>query len=97
MNDNELKQLIAKMLPGRAKLHPLHFRHDDGAVRRVRDTELLHLCSLVEDAACDSETSSTVYFWALLEVVNPKGHHDKAPRATWQQRVTALAKVKGLI
>ena len=96
--DNQLKAALAKMLPEQIKLrqftddiaeygyiywknknqHPLQ--------SEVRDTELLHLCWLVEEAMPYSR--EWVDYTNILAA--------DAISATWQQRIIALAKVKGI-
>ena len=86
--DEQLKQALAKMLPDQISFR--QFKDDNAEFgylywkdknqhpiqSEVRDTELLHLCWLVEKELPPS--SECDYF------------------DTWQQRVVALAKVKGI-
>ena len=89
--DKQLKQALAKMLPtmvymninGGSMYHKL-----DGKPQLVLDTELLHLCNRVELNLSWSEFS-----------VFRKGLTNQLIRiesASWQQRVVALAEVKGI-
>jgi hypothetical protein len=99
--DTELKQLLAKMLPETVKydtfMSPPTLRWNHSVM--VRDTELLHLCSLVEAGLTEDQWST--YSIALNQIAcriscgNLKtcGY---TIAATWQQRVTALAAVKGV-
>ena len=106
--DDQLKKALTKMLPEqiflretqnealdyycyllwRGKSNP----HD----MEVRDTEMLHLCWLVEDKLTEKE----YYFYAdvvcdlSLEIVKKRRWFWLA--MTWQQRVEGLAKVKGI-
>ena len=103
--DTQLKQALAKMLSEKITSHtrygsPIYIwqgsaEHPDDA-QEVLDTELLYLCWLVERALTtneqrrdymDSLTTDTQELHQMLwDYTN----------ATWQQRVTALCKVKGI-
>jgi hypothetical protein len=101
--DTQLKQALAKMLPELCIVDEsfspkdceprlrwlycsdLHYGRND---LTVLDTELLHLCWLVEDALNKKEQA--IYLGWLY---SPNIHYY---HATWQQRVGALAKVKGV-
>ena len=101
MNDTELKQLLAKMLPDKTEWisdrRGLWHKDSRGCyISNVLDTELLHLASLVEAGLTREQQCE---YMALLEkrmmsvtiqITWPDCH------ATWQQRVTALASVKGV-
>ena len=103
--DTQLKRTLAKMLPkllcfsGDDILY--HCQHKDGVYNgyspEVLDTELLHLCWLVEKDLTNGETADYEKFlFALVD-----GYLSALPtkqiwNATWQQRVIALAKVKGI-
>lgn len=107
--NTQLKQTLAKMLPetvcmGDTELvflYPSPYRHD-GLSYRVIDTELLHLCWLVEEIL---NLEQQFYYAALLWNTLYK-QSDSLPtsaratylttHATWQQRTIALAKVKGI-
>jgi len=107
MNDDQLKQLLAKMLP-----ETVHFSHsgelclsrgwrDSYLFVRVLDTQLLHLCSLVEERLTDSEyiTFAHTLNEAWMRDVKPPTNRIalcRSASATWQQRTTALALVKGV-
>jgi hypothetical protein len=82
MNDNELKQLLAKMLPDKLgiKYGGLVWYPDTQSENDVIDTELLHLCQLIERNHLTADEHQA--FAKLVKV-----------SATWQQRVTALAKL----
>ena len=106
MNDSELKQLLAKMLP-----LPLTYYHATAALyhwddkravlRPVLDSELLHLCGLIEAGLDVFESGNYInalgrrcadeYYGSEQTVgaVNPIF-------ATWQQRTGELAKIKGI-
>ena len=103
-NDDKLKQALAKMLP--TKIYTRRslsgWRHYwDGDNAEVQDTELLHLCWLAEsDLGPDlkKKYASDLFDLALaaragLDELDGWYLHI---HATWQQRVTALAKVKGI-
>ena len=96
MNDTNLKTLLAKMLPETVRLGTL--LTDDlfwigkrGGRILLLDTELLHLCDLIEQTLTDVETM-------LYEdaIANEHSGGFARVRYTWQQRVTALAAVKGI-
>ena len=99
--DAQLKQALAKMLP------ETDYWWDDedeclyastkSASRRVLNTELLHLCWLVEETMNCISGGKTRYEIELTNLCN-KGEHNKyhTIHATWQQRTIALAKVKGI-
>ena len=102
--DTQLKQALAKMLPDN-----YYFDRDGelcegtriaGNMRaffgKVKDTELLHLCWLVEETLNGSDLNG---LWALYRIelgnAGATGIFTKI-HATWQQRVVALCKVKGI-
>jgi hypothetical protein len=87
--DEQLKAALAKMLPDK-----INFGHNSKALfwstgKTVLDTELLHLCHLVED---DFNSKQQDDYGKELYKLIPYGK--MLFSATWQQRVTALAKVK---
>ena len=102
--DDQLKKALAKMLPEqiflretqnealdyycyllwRGKSNP----HD----MEVRDTEIVHLCWLVEDKLTEKE----YYFYADVICDLSLAIVTKFLAMPWQQRVVALAKVKGI-
>jgi hypothetical protein len=94
--DTQLKQALAKMLPEKcymtdnkllawneARLFPL-LQPQDLHGRIVLDTELLHLCWLVND------TLSLHDWYEVCEIL------EGLIWSSWQQRVKALANVKGI-
>ena len=99
--DDQLKKTLAKMLPqcffenGELYIFDADFAGLDGH-RQVCDTELLHLCWLLEENLTEKE----YYFYAdvvcdlSLEIVTKRRWFWLA--MPWQQRVEALAKVKGV-
>lgn len=97
--DAQLKQALAKMLPEVLCFHNGAYEdflqwHSD---KRVLDTELLHLCRVVEQALdFGMNTGSDGYRYAghLYNSVVPQ--NEQPFRASWQQRVIALAQVKGV-
>ena len=103
-NDNELRALLAKMLPETVHLShsgELCWSHNYSQDSHlfVLNTELLHLASLVE-AGLNYEESHN-YLDALARIVDPIfGYRNELTlgiiTATWQQRTRALAKVKGV-
>jgi len=96
--DEQLKAALSKMLPDKIKCkecineedgtsycylvwnHPQCANHGHNLV--VLDTEFLHLCWLVEKELNDVEAN-----WYSKRV----NYH-----SNWQERITALAKVKGV-
>jgi hypothetical protein len=108
-NDNELKSLLAKMLP--ETVHLSHsgelcwshnYSQESHLFVRVLDTELLRLCSLVEagltyeQAEAYDDDLFVLVKAANAEKENPPPFRFGITCATWQQRVTALASVKGV-
>ena len=91
--DAQLKQALAKMLPGveydttTCKGVDLWWTESSAP---VKDTELLHLCWLVEETL--KHTQIGLYIDALNKAIGQNWYH----HATWQQRVVALCKVKGI-
>ena len=95
--DEQLKQALAKMLPDVISYREV-IAHEsckivcllqwgapwnDEKEFMVRDTELLHLCWLVEEKLTDTEQDQ--------DCIKKLMYH-----ASWQQRVEALAEVKGI-
>jgi len=101
--DNQLKAALAKMLQDAVRIEKGYstYRREwqyylahkncnsDGQDIHVLDTELLHLCWLVEENLTDDEWDNYV---DRFEIVSNRN----LLHATWQQRVEALAKVKGI-
>ncbi len=95
--DTQLKAALAKLLPKKTYL-----RVSTGVLiwstgEPVRETELLHLCWLVEDNLTKKEYgaySDATYDLHLEIVAKTKKWFWLA--MAWQQRVEALAKVKGI-
>ena len=106
ITDDQLKSILAKMLP-----ETVHFSHsgelcwshnysqDSHLFVRVLDTELLHLCSLVE-AGLDwkqlLEYDRKLEQKCWYEDGESNDGRLSLIRATWQQRTRALAEVKGV-
>ncbi len=107
--DEKLKQTLAKMLPdkiafnvaGTAYWKVTGTSNQYGVLyaRPVEVTELLHLCALAEKAISEGE-SLMKYFRCLESVVDEAHGGDvvafSVGRATWQQKVVALAKINGV-
>ena len=101
--DNQLKAALAKMLPDKLKFVP--YGRKEKRIRwilqessePVRDTELLHLCWLVEETLTSNEVADYTEIFCNFEAPN-KGKLVECMsfHASWQQRVEALAKVKGI-
>ena len=88
--DDQLKQLLAKMLPETVNLELIPtptLEYKNGRI--VLDTELLHLCSLAEARLTAVDRARYI---ELLEKICT---YDIC-FATWQQRTRALAEVKGV-
>lgn len=94
--DDQLKQLLAKMLPETIAKHACGKYYWIGSANGfVLDTELLHLCSIVEAGLTESQTLN--YIDAIHEVCGAHVQPSAVPIfATWQQRTPALAEVKGV-
>jgi len=93
--DNQLKAALAKMLPDTLRLVP--YEREDNLILcwnldvfsgPVRNTELLHLCWVVEENLCFFKFEDSEF---LLPIA---ANYKKLYHASWQQRVAALAKVK---
>lgn len=110
--DIQLKQALAKMLPDKIGYNEtgefyqhikcIYWKNDRSLQEhKVQDTELLHLCWLVEETLDTTgdlneppelrDTQAGQYTYALALVYEFESIH-----ATWQQRTIALAKVKGI-
>lgn len=93
--DTQLKQALAKMLPPELALdgaNLLFWKDSDmgsSYSREVLDTELLHLCRMVE---CNTPHEKTNEYIMILSEKTGSIFHMDVIRATWQQRTTALAK-----
>jgi len=113
ITDTQLKQALAKMLPeknryfygvppygGKVYLWEREIPTSNCYIREVLDTELLHLCWLVEETL-DGDYEE--YSQALVSQVKKgdmaidRDYWSPPYHATWQQRVIALAKVKGIV
>ena len=91
--DTQLKQALAKMLPQTCYMNKgggtLYYQPDKLTIcysihpSPVLDTQLLHLCWLVEEKLTDTEQDQ--------DCIKKLMYH-----ASWQQRVEALAEVKGI-
>jgi len=118
--DEQLKKTLAKMLPNEITYYSVMIFYWNrefiaGIFQRVLDTELLHLCHLVEKSLCEySDEHNGEYSqrdnyakelmklngiyngngWSWGDVCNADLF--RAANSTWQQRVIALAKVKGI-
>ncbi len=88
--DDELKQLLAKMLP-------IYIQQDGNAIvwkndQEVQDSELLHVCWLIEQTLTANQKSEYVMY--LRDSTTCNWDMVTAP---WQRRTMALAQVKGLL
>lgn len=108
--DNQLKQALAKMLPEQLEWHEWEDpTHPDNPVTAtscalcwdrgnpVLDTELLHICWLIEQSIPSSAFST-----ALMRVIQDVScwpavdSRYATASASWHLRTIALAKVKGV-
>ena len=98
--DDQLKSILAKMMPETISQHACGKYYWIGSANGfVLDTELLALCSLLEAGLRVEEDHN--YLDALARIVDPMfGYRGELTlgiiTATWQQRTTALAEVKGV-
>jgi len=92
--DNQLKAALAKMLPDKLKLVP--YGREDNLIlswilqessEPVRNTELLHLCWLVEETLNSTALHRYRFVYRCPCIFT---------HASWQKKVIALAKVKGI-
>jgi hypothetical protein len=105
-SDQQLKQALAKMLPETVgTIHhrtatgegyytgqlSFYWKHNGSC---VLDTELLHLCWLVEEGLSYKQQEG--YSELLFLMDEDKDWMFIVAHATWQQRTIALAKVKGV-
>jgi hypothetical protein len=99
--NEQLKRTLAKMLPEQLQWNDrlaepcrLFWKNTEGTARdTVLDTELLHLCWLVEETLGNWIT----YRDALISLMpNGAGIHVAHYHATWQQRTIALAQTLGI-
>lgn len=107
--DTQLKQALAKMLPELLENYYQDIPFDNFLLswirrkREVHDTELLHLCWLVEEKLTpDQENQLGELYRIEAKCVGPLGGKylingfgiTAIAKLKWQQRVIALAKVK---
>ena len=97
--DDQLKQLLALMLPETAVWTGYILCENGGEDvmsygRKILDTELLHLCSLVEAGLTENQKCQYI---CRLEATNPGDSYSwNLAFATWQQQTRALAEVKAV-
>lgn len=98
--DTQLKQALAKMLP-----EQIRFMHDErlwkidskgNLLTLVLDTELLHLCWLVEEHLTQDECNRYSQELRDTQLTHQPTALGWFFHATWQQRTIALCKVKGI-
>ena len=98
MNDTDLKQALAKMLPNELAFGSHWWekttlcyipRLNGMRPRPVLDTELLHLCWMVEENIKLKNGCMPTEWYIQLRLAS----QDNEEHATWQQRTIALAKV----
>ena len=90
--DTQLKQALAKMLPEHIRYNYLNelVWHCKAQAPCVLDTELLHLCWMVEQELNINDLAD------YEQNLNNQFGYMKSYHASWQQRVVVLAKVKGV-
>jgi hypothetical protein len=101
--NEQLKRTLAKMLPDQLSAHihrdgtfyQLEWTNGRVATCPVRDTELLHLCWLVEETL-SSEQCNNIELKLLHGVMATDDIYKRCWHATWQQRTIALAKTLGV-
>lgn len=101
--DTQLKQALAKMLPDLIAIangskepeHQYLFWLNIQPFDYIKDTELLHLCWLVEENLGDFD-KHTEYenIFEEMFLSGENGYDFTMLHATWQQRTLALCKVK---
>jgi len=100
--DNQLKQALAKMLPEKVRWNTERWNgltlvcQDERNNDPVLDTELLHLCWWVEHTLMQPEQCIEYLEWIGMCDDDYGFKIFPLVHATWQQRVVALAKVKGI-
>jgi len=104
--DDQLKQALAKMLPNVIVIFTVEHSPEIVLVEKqtgaqYRDTELLHLCWMVEEMLdYDKRIALSTIIANHIEFPNGElfSRYEVSVilHATWQQRVIALAKVKGV-
>lgn len=93
--DKQLKAALAKMLRKQTKLANFfwHLDEDGCFTRQIEDTELLHLCWLVEETLDWNQHNA---FQEKLKKFITKQTTFWLCSMPWQNRTIALAKVKGI-
>lgn len=94
--DQKLKQALAKMLSGVVEYDattcpPVNLWWEETS-NPVKDTELLNLCWMVEEGLTLAQQDD---YKDVLDTLEANFEWDFI-HATWQQRVRALCKVKGV-
>ena len=89
--NKQLKSIMAKLLPKDTYLGVNTGEVIWSTGVPVRDTELLHLCWLVEENLTEMESAD---YAELLRPID--ANYKLLYHASWQQRVVALAKAKGV-
>jgi len=109
--NDQLKQALAKMLPERIAyevsqeefIDGLYWNKGEDDGPKVLDTELLHICWMVEetlhhdDWRSYSDMLTTFIQDSVVDLYNQRVESRyRSVNATWKQRTIALAKVKGI-
>lgn len=98
--DEQLKRTLAEMLPEKIRVRDneilgWHLAWNNTCpTSSVWDTELLHLCWLVEETL--SNQFQIEEYNKVLSFETWQNDYTGNTHATWQQRTTALAKTKGI-
>ena len=103
--DDDLKRMLAKMLPDKLEMYivkeePSVLCWKGSSV--VEDDELLQICWEIEEELVYLESIKYEIELNKMIMLNANKHFKLATsvlfdwHATWQQRATALAKVKGI-
>lgn len=97
--DLQLKLTLAKLLPSHIAIlenHTLIWIHGDylDVTDTIRDTELLHICWLIEMSLTDYEYNLHCNYRCQEKENNHEMRSHQS--ATWQIRTISLAKIKGI-
>ena len=101
MTDTQLKIALAKMLPSDIEhcASGLRWRNKEVPMAlgvHVLDTELLHICWLVERTLERGNDAGAECYRYAAELYRVVEQESQPCMASWQQRTIALAKVKGI-
>lgn len=99
-SDQSLKLALAKMLPEQTRVGPVvegvfYWTINGFASSNVKDTEMLHVCWLVEQEMSDKD-HSIFQACIMVKFEDIAGNRKNIFSPSWQSRAIALAKVKGI-